>query len=81
MQTTTLPTDPTLCPLCGGDNRCAMEIQRATGVKQAPCWCTSLTFSAELLDRLPEAARGQACICGNCLAAFQTGQNPNGSSA
>ena len=76
MQTTILSTDPTRCPLCGGDNRCAMEIQRATGVEQAPCWCTSFTFSAELLDRLPEAARNQACICAACVAAHRDASRP-----
>jgi hypothetical protein len=79
MQTTTLSPDPTRCPLCGGDNRCAMEIERATGLAQAPCWCVAQSFSAELLNRLPEAARGQACICGNCLAAFHASRTPNGS--
>ena len=44
MQTTTLTPDPTRCPLCGGDNRCAMEIQRETGEPQPPCWCTTQSF-------------------------------------
>ena len=34
-----LPADPNHCPLCGQPNECAMEIERATGVKQPPCWC------------------------------------------
>ena len=44
-------------PLCGGDNRCAVEIEKATGEPQPPCWCVSETFSPELLARIPEAAR------------------------
>ena len=68
--------DPTRCPLCGGDNRCAMEVERETGLPQAPCWCTSQRFSAELLDRLPTEARGKACICVACLAVFD--QRPTG---
>mgnify|MGYP003379739277 CR=1 FL=1 len=28
-----LPADPNHCPLCGQPNECAMEIERATGVK------------------------------------------------
>jgi hypothetical protein len=62
----------TRCPLCGYDNRCAMEIERATGQKPGPCWCVSQSFSAELLARLPDEARGKACICANCLNTFNT---------
>jgi len=57
---------PTLCPLCGQPNRCAMEVQRETGVAQGPCWCTQVDFGAELLARVPPGARDQACICPNC---------------
>jgi hypothetical protein len=63
-------TDPSRCPLCGGDNRCAMELQKATGQAQPPCWCVSQTFSAELLARLPAQAQGVACICSACLLRF-----------
>lgn len=66
-----LKPDPGHCPLCGGDNRCAMEIEKASGQAQPPCWCVSQTFSAELLARLPAEAQGQACICARCLAGFQ----------
>ncbi len=61
--------DPTRCPLCGQDNRCAMEIERETGLKQGPCWCLGATFSAELLQRVPTAVAGKACICARCAAA------------
>ena len=61
--------DPTRCPLCGGDNRCAMEIERATGQAQPPCWCLSVPFAPELLARLPAQAEGLACICARCVAA------------
>ncbi|OSZ63946.1 cysteine-rich CWC family protein [Hydrogenophaga sp. IBVHS2] len=70
------PVDPTRCPLCGHDNRCAMELERATGQAQPPCWCTTTTFPPELLDRLPEAARGQACICAACVAAHRDAPGP-----
>ena len=79
MQTSPLPhttTDPTRCPLCGGDNRCAMEVQKATGEPQPPCWCVTETFSPDLLARLPEAAQDQACICASCLARFNTPVTP-----
>lgn len=65
------PVDPTRCPLCGADNRCAMELERATGQAQPPCWCTTTTFAPDLLARLPDAARDQACICAACVAAHQ----------
>ena len=65
-----LPTvDPVRCPLCGAANQCAQEIERATGVKQPPCWCTEVRFEAELLARVPEHARRQACICRACAQA------------
>ncbi len=54
------------CPLCGQDNQCAMEVEKATGEKQPPCWCTKVDFSAELLARLPVEARHKACICEAC---------------
>lgn len=65
---TPLP-DPSRCPLCGGDNRCAMEIERETGTVQPPCWCMDATFTPELFQRIPAEARGQACICAACVAA------------
>lgn len=64
MQAPTL--DATRCPLCGQANRCAMELERETGEPQPPCWCTQADFSQELLDRVPPAARGTACICAAC---------------
>jgi hypothetical protein len=63
-----LEIDPARCPLCGGPNRCAMEIERETGQKQGPCWCVGGTFSAELLKRVPSEAAGRACICARCAA-------------
>ena len=54
------------CPLCGKVNQCAMEVEKATGVKQPPCWCTQVDFSAELLEKVPAPARGTACICEDC---------------
>jgi hypothetical protein len=58
--------DPSLCPLCGQTNRCAMEVQRETGRQQPPCWCTQVDFSADLLARIPAEAQRKACICADC---------------
>jgi hypothetical protein len=46
-----------------------MEIERATGVKQAPCWCSQVRFEASLLSRIPEHARGKSCLCRSCAQA------------
>lgn len=65
--------DASSCPLCGAANQCAMEIERTTGVPQPPCWCTQVDFGAQLLERLPAAARGKACICQTCTSAAANG--------
>jgi hypothetical protein len=58
--------DATLCPLCSQPNRCALEIERDTGVKQEACWCAGLDFGADLLARVPAQAQRRACICAAC---------------
>ena len=65
--------DPSRCLLCGGDNRCAMEVERETGVPQGPCWCVDASFPPDLLARLPPEADGKACICAACVAKFAAG--------
>ncbi|MES2481487.1 MAG: cysteine-rich CWC family protein [Pseudomonadota bacterium] len=62
------PVDPNRCPLCGQPNACANEEERRTGVKQPPCWCTAVDFSADLLARVPDEAKRAACICARCAA-------------
>jgi hypothetical protein len=54
------------CPICGRANLCAMELEKQSGMKQPPCWCASMEFTAELLAQIPPAARGLACVCANC---------------
>jgi len=66
MREETTAVSAVLCPLCGQPNRCAMEVQRETGVQQPPCWCTQVDFSRELLAGLPAEAQGVACICRAC---------------
>ena len=61
--------DPRCCPLCGQSNRCANEVERATGQPQPPCWCTQADFTPELLARVPAPAVDKACICPACAAA------------
>jgi hypothetical protein len=43
-----------------------MEVERAAGVAQPPCWCTQADFSQDLLEQLPAEALGRACICAAC---------------
>jgi hypothetical protein len=69
MSPTAVVVDATRCPLCGGDNRCAIEIERETGEAHPPCWCMNGSFPPALLERIPQQARGQACICARCMAA------------
>lgn len=64
------------CPLCGKANQCAMEVEKATGEKQPPCWCTRVDFSAELLEKVPLEARGKACICEACARGMDCGSSP-----
>ena len=52
---------PNRCPLCGGDNRCALALPEAE--RPAQCWCVSRRFPAELVARAPAGA----CICAECL--------------
>jgi len=63
-----------VCPLCGAGNACAMA---GGGGTCRPCWCVAASFSAELLQRVPPATRGRACICAACAAApGASGQRP-----
>jgi len=68
MNSRALILDATCCPLCGRANQCAMDVERATGLKQPPCWCTQVDFNRDLLESLPAEARGLACICQACAA-------------
>lgn len=45
-----------------------METERLTGVPQGPCWCLTAPFDEALLQRIPDNARGLACICARCAA-------------
>jgi Cysteine-rich CWC len=60
------PFPPSLCPICGQANQCAMEIEKATGIARGPCWCVGMDFSADLLAKVPAAVQNQACICAAC---------------
>lgn len=46
-----------------------MEAARAGGTPPSACWCMQADFPPALRARVPEAARGRACICARCAAA------------
>jgi hypothetical protein len=54
------------CPLCGGPNGCALS---RGAMDPGPCWCARVSIPAELLARVPEDARGAACVCARCAGA------------
>jgi hypothetical protein len=58
--------DPAICPLCGSANMCTMEVAKGTGKLIEPCWCVDAVFTPELLEALPERAKGKACVCSKC---------------
>jgi hypothetical protein len=57
------------CPLCGGTNSCAAA---ASGSFESNCWCRDVAIPPDLLDRIPEAQRGKACVCAACIDAAAT---------
>lgn len=69
-----MPPDASRCPLCGGPNACAL----AAGNTAEPCWCTSVAIGPELLERIPAAARGVACVCARCAAGSVPAKAPAG---
>ncbi|THF77280.1 cysteine-rich CWC family protein [Cohnella fermenti] len=54
--------DPSVCPLCGKENGCAMAAGRAP----ESCWCFAASLSADALGRIPPEAKGQSCLCREC---------------
>jgi len=54
--------DPARCPLCDGENACAM----AADPDAEHCWCFDATFAPKTLERVPAEARGIACVCAPC---------------
>ncbi|HEY8119867.1 MAG TPA: cysteine-rich CWC family protein [Myxococcota bacterium] len=52
--------DPARCPLCAAPNACGM----AAG--EESCWCFEARLAPDALARIPEPARGVACICARC---------------
>lgn len=51
------------CPLCGRPNGCAPA---ARGSLPGTCWCTEVAIDAGVLALVPQAQRGQSCLCATC---------------
>jgi len=62
--------DNSRCPLCGRPNDCAI----AAGSDQ-PCWCTRIRIDAAVLEQIPPALRGIACVCPACAAKATGGRS------
>lgn len=54
------------CPLCGGENRCAIT----AGKDPASCWCQApdLEFTEAMKAAVPSHLRLSACICARCIS-------------
>jgi hypothetical protein len=62
--------DKTLCPLCGNENACGM----AAADSASRCWCEDVRVGADLLARVPDAAKRKVCICRACATAALQGE-------
>lgn len=61
-----VPLPAFACPLCGGDNRCAVAAAGCFDPPGGACWCASVTIDAAVLASIPPAQRDRACLCPAC---------------
>jgi len=52
------------CPLCGKENRCGAHTN-------SRCWCVDRVFPPELFQGLPATLKLKACVCPDCLDAYE----------
>ncbi|WP_036566554.1 cysteine-rich CWC family protein [Oceanospirillum beijerinckii] len=64
------PVAPLVCPICQQNNDC---LNLACGDTDKACWCNhpDITFPQDLLDQVPAELKRKACICRNCVEAYQ----------
>ncbi|WP_159884159.1 cysteine-rich CWC family protein [Paenibacillus puerhi] len=55
------------CPLCGQDNRCAIE----QGEKIDACWCYRASIPQELRQQIPDSLHGKSCVCPVCAERYR----------
>ena len=59
--------DDTKCSFCESPNKCM-------AYSEEPCWCNDATIPKELIDLVPEQKKRNACICLDCINAYN--ENP-----
>ena len=70
--------NPNLCPLCGNNNQCAnlaaSSPPNPTSSAEEPphCWCMDEEIPRAALDDIPDALKGEACICQSCARRYQS---------
>ncbi len=52
------------CPLCQGDNHCAVASNEAAST----CWCMTAEISPTALQAIPDHLRGVRCLCERCAS-------------
>ena len=67
------PLTPSVCPLCGQSNECAI----AAGRPAESCWCMTQAINPAALAALPQEGRGKVCICAACGAPASVAQHPS----
>ena len=67
------PLIPSVCPLCGQPNQCAI----AAGRPAESCWCMTQAIDPAALAALPQEAPGKVCICAACGAPTPDEQQPS----
>ncbi|HEC73947.1 MAG TPA: hypothetical protein ENI26_06180 [Methylophaga aminisulfidivorans] len=62
-----------LCPLCHGSNSCG----NLSPDTSSSCWCRDpeISFPKALLEQVPVALRGKACICQACVKQYLSQQS------
>ena len=67
------PLIPSVCPLCGQPNQCAI----AAGRPAESCWCMTQAIDPAALAALPQEAPGKVCICAACGSPTPDAQQPS----
>ena len=62
----TIMIDPTPCPICKSPNACGIERARITGDHTERCWCFDTVMSEDVLEQVPDEAKGVSCVCAKC---------------
>ena len=65
LKSQTRPQPHHQCPVCGGENHCGPA---KAGHFDVECWCRSATMDPGVLASIPEAKRGQHCLCPRCAS-------------